>query len=56
MPSFKCKDIGLKDGFEVKAETQEEVMDVATAHAERVHNMKPVPPEMIEKIKKAIKK
>lgn len=56
MPSFKCKDIGMNDGFEVKADTQEEILAAAAAHAEIAHHMKPIPPETMEKIKKAIKK
>ena len=56
MPSFKCKDIGMKDNFEVKAETKEELMQVVATHAERVHSMKTIPPETMAKIEKAIKK
>lgn len=55
MASFKCKDLGMKCGFEVKDENQDELMSIIALHAEKTHNMK-ASPEMAEKIKKAIKK
>jgi predicted small metal-binding protein len=56
MASFKCKDLGMKCGFEVKDENQAELMEVIALHAEKSHNMKEFPPDMMEKVKKAIKK
>ncbi len=56
MPSFKCKDIGMKDNFEVKDDNQDELMKIVALHAQNSHDIKEVPPEMMEKIKKAIKK
>ncbi|MDO8568763.1 MAG: DUF1059 domain-containing protein [Dehalococcoidales bacterium] len=56
MPSFKCKDIGMKCNFEVKDENQDELMSVIALHVEKTHNMKQASPDMTEKIKKAIKK
>jgi predicted small metal-binding protein len=56
MASFKCKDVGIKCGFEIKDENQDEMMKLIAVHAEQTHNMKDVSPEMKEKIKKAIKK
>ena len=56
MPSFKCKDVGMSCKFEVKDENQEELMSMIALHTEKSHGMKDVPPEMMEKIKKAIKK
>ncbi len=56
MPSFKCKDIGMKCGFEIKDENQEELMSIVATHAAKTHNLTTVPPETMEKIKKAIKK
>ena len=55
MPSFKCKDIGLKCAFEATAKTQDELMKKISTHAASAHNMKIVPPETMTKIKKAIK-
>jgi predicted small metal-binding protein len=56
MPSFKCKDIGMQCPFEAKANTRAELMKKITEHAAKAHNMKaPFPPDMTEKINKAIK-
>ncbi len=56
MPSFKCKDVGIKCKFEVKTENQDELMPIIALHAEKSHQMKDVPPDKMEQIKKAIKK
>lgn len=56
MPSFKCKDAGMKCKFEVKSENQDEMMQIIALHGQKSHNMQTIPPEAMEKIKKAIKK
>ena len=56
MPSFKCKDVGMKCGFEVKDENQDEMMQMIAMHGEKSHNLKPVPPDLMERVKKAIKR
>jgi predicted small metal-binding protein len=56
MPSIKCKDIGMKCGFEVKDESLEELMQILALHAEKTHKIKAIPPDVMEKIQKAIKK
>ena len=56
MASFKCKDLGMKCGFEVKDENQDELMKMIALHAENTHKMKEMAPDMMEKVKKAIKK
>jgi len=56
MASFKCKDIGMKCGFEIKDDNEDELMKLGAMHAQNTHGMKEVPPETVEKIKKAIKK
>ena len=55
MASLKCKDIGMKCGFEVKDQDEDELMEIVALHAQKTHNMKPSP-ELTEKIKKAIKR
>lgn len=54
MATFKCKDIGMKDSFEVKDENESELMDIVAVHAKKTHNMEATP-EMKEKVRKAIK-
>jgi len=56
MPSFKCKDAGMKCKFEVKTENQDELLPIIAVHAEKSHNMKEIPADTMEKVKKAIKK
>ncbi len=56
MASFKCEDLGMKCAFEVKDENQDEMMKIIALHAGNTHGMKDVSPDMVEKIKKAIKK
>ena len=56
MPSFKCADLGMNCPFEATAETEEELMKKIAEHGAKAHDMKTIPPDMQEKIKKAIKK
>ena len=56
MASIKCKDLGMQCGFEVKDEDQDELMQILALHAEKTHKMKTISPDVMEKIKKAIKK
>ncbi len=62
MPSKQYKKLGCLDvnptggcGFEVRAETEEEVMRVTSEHAKTTHKMASIPPEMAAKVKSAIK-
>jgi len=55
MPSIKCKDVGLDCDFEAAADTEDELMKKIAEHAAEVHDMKTIPPEVIEKVKAAIK-
>jgi predicted small metal-binding protein len=55
MPSFACKDIGLDDGFQTTAPNEAELMKKIVEHAKSAHNMVAIPPDMMVKIKKAIK-
>ncbi len=56
MPSFKCKDVGMKCKFEVKTDNQDEMMQIIALHGEKSHSMKNIPPDLMEKVKKAVKK
>ena len=56
MPSFKCTDIGMACPFTTSAKTEDELMKKIAEHAAKAHDMKTVPPEVMAKIKKAIKK
>jgi predicted small metal-binding protein len=56
MPSFACKDVGMTDDWKATAKTEAELLKKIKEHAGKAHNMKDIPPEMMEKVKKAIKK
>ena len=56
MPSIACKDVGVDCGFEATAETEDELMKKVAEHAAEVHGMKTIPPEVLEKVKGAIKR
>ena len=55
MPSFKCRDIGMACNFEAIAKTKDELMKEIAEHARKAHNMKTIPPDVMEKVKKAVK-
>lgn len=55
MASFKCKDIGMTCGFEVKDDSEKELMDIVAMHARETHNITEIPADLKEKIQKAVK-
>jgi predicted small metal-binding protein len=55
MMSFKCKDLGIKCGFEIKDENKDELLWVVAIHTEETHNLKRATSNWMDKIKKAIK-
>lgn len=52
-----CLDVDPKGGcaFEVRAESEDEVLRMVADHAKTMHKMASVPPDMAAKIKDAIK-
>ncbi len=56
MPSFKCKDLGMACSFEATAGTEAELMTKISEHASKAHNMKTIPPDLMAKVKQAIKR
>ncbi|MDG7035817.1 MAG: DUF1059 domain-containing protein [Nitrososphaerota archaeon] len=54
--SFKCKDIGMKCGFEVKgASSKDELMQIASIHAKVAHGIQSVSPDLAQKVSSAIR-
>jgi predicted small metal-binding protein len=49
-----CRDIGFDCEGVVRAETEEEALNMAAQHAKNVHGLQQVTPEIIEKIRSAI--
>jgi predicted small metal-binding protein len=56
MPSFACKDIGMDCKFETTAPTEAELMKKIAEHAMTAHKMVTIPPDVMAKVKAAIKK
>jgi predicted small metal-binding protein len=52
---FKCADIGMNCGYEVTANTTEQLMPQIAAHAKSAHGMTEVPADVMMKISAAIK-
>ena len=53
MPSFRC--IAKNCPFETSAPTEAELMKKIAEHAKTVHKMDPMPPDILAKVKAAIK-
>ena len=51
----RCSDVGFDCGFEVRADTEEELMKKVSEHAEEVHDMKEISEEVVAKVTPAIR-
>ncbi len=56
MPSFACKDIGMDCKFETTAPSEAELMKKIAEHAKSAHKMETIPPDVMARVKAAIKK
>ena len=55
MPSFRCADVGMKCGFEVKnATNKDEAMQIAAVHAKVAHGIQSIPADLAAKVSAAI--
>ena len=54
MKTLHCSDVGFQCDAVVKANTEEEVLNIAAQHAQEVHGVT-VTPQMAEQIKTLIK-
>ncbi len=52
---LRCRDVGMDCDFEARAETEEQIMQKAAEHAQVTHNMKEIPPELVSKVRAAIR-
>ena len=52
--SITCSDVGVDCGWSATADTEEELMKKIVEHAKE-HGHDQVPPEMVDKVKAAIK-
>lgn len=54
MKTLRCSDVGFQCDAVVKANSEQEVLEIAAAHAQSVHGVS-VTPEMAEEIKTKIR-
>jgi predicted small metal-binding protein len=52
---LRCRDVGLDCDYEVRGRTEEEVMREAATHAQRVHGISEISPELATKVRAAIR-
>ena len=52
---ISCKDVGFDCEGVVRAETEEEALQIAAAHAKEVHGIQEITPEIAEKVKTAMR-
>ena len=48
---IKCRDVGYDCDGVIKADTEEEALQMAAKHAKEVHGLDNVTPEVVDKIK-----
>jgi predicted small metal-binding protein len=52
---IRCADVGMKCDFVARGETEQEVLNKAAEHAGATHNMKSIPPEVLAKVRAAVR-
>lgn len=50
-----CRDVGLDCDFKARGNSEEEVLQQASAHARSVHQISDMPPELAAKVRAAIR-
>ena len=51
---LSCRDVGVDCDFVARGKTEEEIFAKAAEHGKKAHNMKEIPPELLEKARAAI--
>ena len=51
----KCRDVGFDCDGVIRAGTEDEALAQAAAHAQSVHGLKEITPEVVEAVKAAIR-
>ena len=50
-----CREVGMDCDFVARGNSEEEIMAQAAAHAQKDHGFQSIPPEVVEKVKAAIR-
>jgi predicted small metal-binding protein len=53
--SIECSDVGVACDFEARAENKAELMKKVQQHAQMAHGMKEIQPELLAKVKQAMR-
>jgi predicted small metal-binding protein len=53
--SISCKDVGLNCDFTATAETMEDLLKAASAHAKQAHGLDSIPAELMPMVQAAIR-
>jgi predicted small metal-binding protein len=48
---IRCRDVGFDCNGVIKAKTEKEALTLAAEHAKKVHGVREITPEIVEKIK-----
>ena len=52
---MKCRDVGVDCDFEARGATEEDILKQAAEHAKKDHGMAEIPPNLLAKVKAAIR-
>ena len=52
---LRCRDVGMDCDFEARGNSEEEVLQKASAHARSAHQISDMPPELAAKVRAAIR-
>jgi predicted small metal-binding protein len=52
---LRCRDVGLDCEGELRADTEEELLRKAAEHAQTAHQMRDMPPDVVAKVRAAIR-
>ncbi len=52
---LRCRDVGMNCDFEARGNTEEEVLEKASAHARSAHKITDMPPELVAKVRAVIR-
>ena len=52
---LRCRDVGMDCDFVAQAETEEEILQLAAAHARMVHDMQEIPAEVMTAVRAAVR-
>ena len=53
--TYTCRDVGVDCDWAASSETEEGLLEIIAEHAKNVHGMTEIAPELLAKVKAAIK-